>query len=162
MLFDVFHVRLHSQLSLPIRNPVTITKWSFRFLQSNIVGILILQTFFISQFFFFFLFWLLQLCAEALCMLDSESQLLTPVSSPNPKGWTHLDPDEGGSHPHHPACHRQHQVQHVRGAAVCQRGPRLQLGSVVHVHHPSAGMAGQGWWDGPYQVRASAGERRPL
>lgn len=60
--------------------------------------------------------------------------------------------DPGGPPADRPASHRQHQVRHVRGAAIRQRSPRLQLGPLVHVHRPAPGLAGPWRRGGAHQV----------
>lgn len=41
------------------------------------------------------------------------------------------------------ALHRQHQARHVRGGALRELRPWLQLGAVVHVHQPAQTVVGR-------------------
>ena len=52
----------------------------------------------------------------------------------------------------YPALHRQHQARNVRGGALRELRPRLQLGAVVHVHQPAQTVVGRRGHIGSHQV----------
>lgn len=61
-------------------------------------------------------------------------------------------PNPGEPEASDPPVHRQHQTGHLRGAALRELGPRLQLGAVVHVHQPPERLVGRRRPLSPHQV----------